>query len=94
MDEWKTAQRAAWKGWQMRAIIRFSVEQENNGALRNKLNKILIDADFIQAQNTATYERKGLQELGLGQILQDFWSTAHTHAGPGRLDHFWMYLDR
>jgi hypothetical protein len=60
------------KGWQMRAIIRFSVEQENNGALRNKLNKILIDADFIQAQNTATYERKGHRSWGLVKSCTTF----------------------
>ncbi|MGO9605414.1 MAG: hypothetical protein ACLQAT_18835 [Candidatus Binataceae bacterium] len=78
----------------MRAIIRFSVDNETNGALNNKLNKVLTDANFAKAQNTATYERIGLQALGLGQMLEKFWSTAHGHEGPGRLDHFWMYSDR
>ena len=78
----------------MRAIIRVSVDHEHNSALRNKLNKVLTDAGFVRAQNTATYERNGLQALGLGQILQDFWNKVHSHGGPGRVDHFWMYSDR
>ena len=78
----------------MRAIIRFSVDNETTGALNNKLNKVLTDAGFAKAQNTATYERNGLQALGLGQILQDFWNTTHSHTAGGRLDHFWMYSDR
>ncbi len=78
----------------MRAIIRFSVDNEQNRALGNKLTKVLTDAGFTAAANTATYERVGLQAHGLGQILQEFWSTAHAHAGPGRIDHFWMYSDR
>jgi hypothetical protein len=77
----------------MRAIIRFSVDNEKNRSLGNKLTKVVADAGFVPAENTATYERVGLQALGLGQILQDLWSTAHTHTGPG-LDHFWMYSDR
>ena len=78
----------------MRAIIRFSVDSDNNGALRNELNKVLTDAGFAEAPNTTTYERHGLQPLSLGAIVQDFWSTAHHHTGFGRLDHFWMYADR
>ena len=78
----------------MRAIIRFSVDSDNNSALRNELNKVLTDAGFAEAPNTATYERSGVQALGLGVILRDFWNIAHNHTGFGRLDHFWMYADR
>lgn len=78
----------------MRAIIRFSVDNEKNGALRNKLAAKLNSAGFFRGANTATYEHVGIDEHGIGNLLEDFWLTAHAHRGHGRIDHFWMYVDR
>jgi hypothetical protein len=78
----------------MRAIIRFSVDYEINSALRNKLTPILETAGFQRGENTATYEHQNISQGNLGGALQNFWSTANAHGGPGRIDHFWMYSDR
>jgi hypothetical protein len=78
----------------MRAIVRFSVDNEANGLLRNQLNPILTGAGFQMRLNTATYEANGIPEDDLGHALEDFWTTASQHLGPGRVDHFWMYTDR
>ena len=80
----------------MRAIIRFSVDGEKNGALRNKLRKVLTDAVFLEKHNTATYERSGkrLTESVIANSLASFWKEAKGHKGPGKLDHFWMYAEQ
>jgi hypothetical protein len=78
----------------MRVIIRFSVDGEANSALRNKLSGRLTRAGFVRAQNTATYENGNIDEGDAATLLASFWRCANNHAGPGRLDHFWLYSDR
>lgn len=78
----------------MRAIIRFSVDNEKNGALRNKLTGVLTGAQFVRFGNTATYENTNISETELGNAVSTFWTTAAGHTAGGRIDHFWMYCDR
>ncbi len=78
----------------MRTIVRFSVDRENNSALRNKLAGVLRRAGFTKARNTGTYEHGQIGEAGVCTVLGTFWNAADNHPGPGRIDHFWMYSDR
>jgi hypothetical protein len=78
----------------VRAILRFSVDNEQNSALRNRLSNRLVQAGFVRNANTATYEATHISAANLAAVLQAFWNDAHGHAGPGRIDHFWMYSDR
>lgn len=78
----------------MQAIIRFSIDGEKNGALRNKLKGRLEQAGFVHAGNTATYRHNNIDPAGLSTALSDFWATASGHKGNGKVDHFWMYTDR
>lgn len=78
----------------MRAILRFSIDNENNGHLRNNLANRLEQSGFVRNQNTATYEHQNITKQQLAAVLGDFWTRAHQHNGPGRVDHFWMYSDR
>lgn len=78
----------------MRVIVRFSVDNETNSALRNKLSGVLTRANFVRNANTATYENQHISSDRIGATLGEFWKRANNHQGPGRLDHFWMYSDR
>jgi hypothetical protein len=78
----------------MRVMIRFSVDNEPNSDLRKKLAKILDDEGFVRERNTATYERADVDPDEIAEILEEFWSAAAAHDGPGRIDHFWLYSDR
>lgn len=78
----------------MRAIVRFSVDNEKNSALRNKLAGVLTAAGFVRNQNTATYEHQHIDASGLSGVHASFWTKAAAHRGTGRVDHFWMYSDR
>lgn len=78
----------------MRVIIRFSVDNENNGALRNKLAGVLTRSGMTRDANTATYEAIHLTSLDVGKMLSEFWKRANNHQGPGSIDHFWMYSDK
>ncbi len=78
----------------MRTIVRFSVDNESNSALRNKLTNVLVRAGFDRGKNTATYEHIHIDQLALAKVLHEFWKRANSHPGTGRLDHFWMYSDR
>jgi hypothetical protein len=78
----------------MRAIARLSIDHERNGALRNKLYAVFRRHGFHRRRNTATYETTNIDEAGLSAALGDFWNAATTHDGPGRIDHFWMHIDR
>jgi hypothetical protein len=60
----------------MRAIIRFSIDREKNGALRNKLLGRLRGAGFALQRNTATYEHADINAYELSTVLEDFWRTA------------------
>jgi hypothetical protein len=74
----------------MKATIRFSISFENNSALRNKLNSILLNSSFDLLQNTASYETASITESQLATALGNFWNAAASHQGPGKIDHFWM----
>ncbi|GLR54328.1 hypothetical protein GCM10007923_55450 [Shinella yambaruensis] len=78
----------------VRVIIRFSVDNENNSALRNKLTGVLTRAGLVRGANTATYEAMHLTSGNVGHMLSAFWRRANNHQGPGRIDHFWMYSDK
>lgn len=78
----------------MRTILRFSVDNEANSALRNRLSGRLTAAGFVRNANTATYETQHITPAALATVLELFWNDAQNHAGPGRIDHFWMYSDR
>lgn len=78
----------------MQVIIRFSVDGEKNGSLRNKLAGILTQAGFQRSGNTATYRHDHIEPTGIAAALEKFWSGAAKHKGNGRIDHFWMYSDR
>lgn len=78
----------------MRAIIRFSVDNDTNSALRNKLWKALEKRGFTQNNNTATYENQHIGKAELEKTLSNFWSISSKHKNSGRIDHFWMYADR
>ena len=77
----------------MKASIRFSVDNENNSALRNKLTKIIEDAGLIKI-GTSKYSTQNISETDLSTMLNDFWQTAANHQGPGKLDHVWFDSDR
>lgn len=78
----------------MQAIIRFSIDGEKNGALRNKLKAGLEQAGFVHAGNTATYRHNNIDPNQLSTALGAFWGAASGHKGNGKVDHFWMYADR
>jgi hypothetical protein len=78
----------------MRVIIRFSVDNEANSALRNKLSGVLTRAGLARSANTATYEALHMSQTSISKMLGEFWKRANSHGGPGRLDHFWMYSDK
>jgi hypothetical protein len=82
----------------MRAIIRFSIDNENNSALRNKLQAVLRKHGFSNKKSTATYSGKGPKNDAkkLADALHAFWMKLYNHPahGPGKLDHFWMYVER
>jgi hypothetical protein len=78
----------------MRVMIRFSVDNEPNSDLRKKLEMVLDDDGFVRERNTATYERADVNPSEIAEILEEFWSAAAVHVGPGRIDHFWLYSDR
>jgi len=80
--------------YQVRVIIRFSVDNEPNSVLRNKLSGYLTRAGFVRNANTATYENQHIGKADIATVLGKFWRGASSHTGPGRVDHFWMYSDR
>lgn len=76
-------------------IIRFSIDNETNGALRNKLNAKLEKHGFVKVESrTATYINGSISPAILSQAMSDFWSEVHSHTGAGTIDHFWMYADK
>lgn len=82
----------------MRVILRFSVDNEINGSLRNKLTRRLTKAGFALQKRTATYEHRTIDPDDMATVLETFWTTANNHRAiygkPGRIDHFWLYSDR
>jgi hypothetical protein len=78
----------------VRSIIRFSVDGEGNGKLRNRLAKILTDAGYVLNRKvTATWEAE-ISAVGLASAMQAFWAEANNPPAPGvKVDHVWMYAD-
>lgn len=78
----------------MRSIIRFSINGEANGVLRNALAKILTDAGYQKHQNrTATYEHAAISEKRLARVMQEFWKKASDPPQNVAVDHVWTYAD-
>jgi hypothetical protein len=77
----------------MRTIIRFSINGEADGALRGRLNTVLVNDGLFTLTGTATYERVDITPNELSILLEAFWERVANHQGPGALDHFWMYSD-
>ena len=76
----------------MKVTIRFSVDGETDGALRNALLAALSAKGIALKQNeTATYESMSIAPADLSKALAEFWRVADNHQGPGRIDHCWMY---
>jgi hypothetical protein len=80
----------------MRAIIRFSIDDETDGALAGKLRRYLEKKRGFRKLpgNTATYEHRHTTEKKLSFTTRTFWRTIMRHKGPGHIDHFWMYADK
>jgi hypothetical protein len=80
----------------VRAIIRFSIDGETDGALSLKLRRYLENKRGFRKLpgNTATYEHRKTTEKKLSYTTRTFWRTVTDHAGPGHIDHFWMYADK
>ncbi|MFZ0496679.1 MAG: hypothetical protein WBE80_13180 [Methylocella sp.] len=78
----------------MRAIIRFSIDGEKDGALSGKLRRYLEKRKFKKLPGrTAIYEHRKTTERKLRFTMRTFWLTIEQHKGTGRIDHFWMYAD-
>lgn len=76
-------------------IIRFSVDNEKNSVLRNKLNTKLENHGFVKVESrTATYINGSISPGILSQAMSEFWNEVHSHTGGGTIDHFWMYADK
>ncbi len=76
----------------MRVTLRFSVSNEQNGTLRNKLATALESHGVaLKTGETGTYECNALSEAGLRAALLAFWTEASNFQGPGHIDHVWMY---
>jgi hypothetical protein len=61
----------------VRSIVRFSVDGEQDGQLRNRLVKILTDAGFVlNPRVTATYEHANIAPAALAAAMQNFWAQA------------------
>ena len=79
----------------MRAIIRFSLDDDQDGALNGKLRKYLEKRGFKKLPgNTGTYEHRKNTERKLSFTTRNFWMKITNHNGPGHIDHFWMYADK
>lgn len=83
----------------MRAIIRISIDQEKNGALRNALVAILEQNGFVPTNATATFENPNIDIQAFAHVMCQYWNTAATPQGVGgiqvgaHLDHTWIYVD-
>mgnify|MGYP001294259321 CR=1 FL=1 len=78
----------------MRSIVRFSVDGETDGQLRNRLAAQLTDAGFVLNPHvTATYEHNMINEHELAGVMQQFWYQAMNPPNSAHVDHVWMYAD-
>lgn len=78
----------------MRAIVRYSVDGEQDGQLSNRLRAILQTAGFmLNPHVTATYEHDSISEQQLAGTMLSFWQQAMNPPNKARVDHVWMYCD-
>ena len=78
----------------MRSIIRFSVDGENDGKLRNRLAKILTDTGYVLNPHvTATYEAGNISAADLSASMESFWAEASRPPPGVSVDHVWIYAD-
>ena len=75
----------------MRTIVKFSLNNDSNSALRNRLTSILQTIG-LRRTGTGTYEGH-VQEAELKSALGEFWGATAGHRGNAQLDHFWMLVD-
>ncbi len=78
----------------MRVIVRFSLNNDRQSRLRNRLKPILEQHGIAwSGTNTGTYEGD-IQESDLRDAMRAFWNSMNSYRGLATLDHFWMYADR
>ena len=75
----------------MRAIIRWSLNADVGGRLRNSFVPGLTNHGF-RSIGTAAME-SDISESDLRHAMRDFWNTLANFTGNSHLDHFWMYVD-
>jgi hypothetical protein len=82
----------------MRVIIRFSIDGERNGAVRNALAWQLSNVG-MQNTGTGTWEHQAILPANLALAMSGFWKVAGDVASvygadPGvSIDHIWIYTD-
>lgn len=78
----------------MRAIVRFSVDGENDTPLRNQLRAVFMSAGFVLNQNvTGTYEHPMISGHQLAQTMLHFWQMAMHAPNAAHIEHIWIYCD-
>jgi hypothetical protein len=77
----------------MRAILRFSLDGDTGGPLMALLVPSLVGNGFTKT-GTAKYEATAAAREDIYGALDGFWDAIVGYAGPGRLDHFWLYVDK
>jgi len=78
----------------MRVIIRFSLNRDKNGKLRNALKPTLENYGIMwTGKMTGTYEGD-VSEISIRNAARSFWTTAANFMGSAHVDHFWMYADK
>ncbi len=82
----------------MRVIIRFSVNGETNGAVRNLLAWNLNNVD-IERTGTGTWEHPNILPANFAFAMSKFWeivanpvSVPNAQEGVS-IDHVWVYAD-
>ena len=81
----------------MRAIIRFSLNGDENSSLRNRLRDVLKNKRFLAdpgGANTSTWQNHHISVPDYADVIARFWETVAKHSGPGKMDNFWAYCDQ
>ncbi len=79
----------------MRAIIRYSMNNEKGNQIGNQLRAILEGAGF-QRHGSANFEHPNIGPQDLEKTMSEFWKVAsdpQSHGAPPEveLDHIWTY---
>jgi hypothetical protein len=75
-----------------RAIVRFSLDQDQGSKLRNKIADVLLAAEF-QRLSTGTYEAYEKPIESLIDALHETLTLMKTPPEGCSVDHVWIYLD-